>query len=102
MRTYNDSCVPLASNAMTTSKTKHIDIRYHYSRDLAKLGSISIVWCPTVDMLADILTKFSLPSPIHLKHARRMLSGIYYLVLAQFKFHGECWYSRTTLCIPMY
>jgi hypothetical protein len=29
-------------------------------------------------MLADILTgKFSLPSSIHLKHARRMLSGTF-------------------------
>jgi hypothetical protein len=62
---------------MTTSKSKHIDIKYHYIRDQVKQASIRIVWCPTDDMLADILTKFSLPSSIHLKHARRMLSGTF-------------------------
>jgi hypothetical protein len=59
---------------MTTSKSKHIDIRYHYIRDLVNLGANSIVWCPTDDMLADTLMKYSLPSSIHFQHARRMLS----------------------------
>ena len=62
---------------MTTSKSKHIGIRYHYMRDLVKLGFISIIWCPIFDMLTDILTKFSPPTSVHLKHARRMLSGTY-------------------------
>jgi hypothetical protein len=73
----NESCIALATNNMTTSKSKHIDIKYHYIRDLVKQGSIRVVWCPTGDMLADILTKFSLPSSVHLKHARRMLSGTF-------------------------
>jgi hypothetical protein len=30
----NESCIALASNDMTTSKSKHIDIKYHYIRDL--------------------------------------------------------------------
>ncbi len=71
----NDSSISHAKTIMTTSKSKHIDIRYHYIRDLVTQGSISIVWCPTADMLADILTKFSLPTSVHLKHAHRMLSG---------------------------
>ncbi len=73
----SDKCISLAKNAMTNSKSKHINIRYHYIRDLVKQGSISIIWCPTADMLADILTKFSLPTAFYLKHARRMLSGTY-------------------------
>jgi hypothetical protein len=68
----NESCIALASNDMTTSKSKHIDIKYHYIRDLIKQGSIQLFWCPTNDMLADILTKFSLPSSIHRKHALRV------------------------------
>ena len=77
--TYEDnkSRIALATNDMTPSKTRHIDIKHHFIRDRIKKGAISIVWCPTSDMLADILTKFSLPSSIHLKHARRMLSGTY-------------------------
>jgi hypothetical protein len=41
---------------MTPSKTKHIDIKHHFIRDLIKKGAIFIVWSPTSDMLADILT----------------------------------------------
>ncbi len=75
--TYEDSasCISLDTNDMTTSKSKLNDIRYHYIHGLVKLGAISIVWCPTEDMIADILTKFSLPSSIRLKHARRKLSS---------------------------
>ena len=80
----NESCISLATNDMTTSRTKHIDIKHHFVRDLIKQGAISIIPHPmnhpnrpTSDMLADILTKFSLPSTVYLKHARRMLSGTY-------------------------
>ena len=74
----NESCISLASNDITTSKSKHIGIKYHYIRDLIKQSSIDIIWCPTDDMLADILTKFSLPSSTHRKHALRMLSGTFF------------------------
>ncbi len=76
-------------------------VRYYYIRDLVKLGAISIVWCPTEDMLADNLTKFSLPSSIHLiKHARSMLSGTYFG-------HGPVSVPRGSVgtlypCLPMY
>jgi len=73
----NESCISLASNDMTTSKSKHIDIKYHYIRDLIKQGSIAIIWCPTDDMVADILTKFVFLLLIHRKHALRMLSGTF-------------------------
>ena len=39
------------------SKTKHIDVKYHYSRDIENRGVISLVYCPTTEMQADILTK---------------------------------------------
>jgi len=72
-----ESYFSLATNDMTTSQSKHVDIKYHYIRDLVKQDAISIIWCPISDMLADILTKFSLPSSVLLKHACRMLSGTY-------------------------
>jgi hypothetical protein len=39
----NESCISLATNTMNTSKSKHIDIKYHYIRDLVKQSSIRIV-----------------------------------------------------------
>ena len=59
---------------MTTNKTKHINIRFHFVRDLIKDGTIALTWCPTENMLADILTKFSLPAARHMKLAMMMLN----------------------------
>ena len=70
----NKGCVALASNAMTTNKTKHINIRFHFVRDLVKDGTVELTWCPTENMLADILTKFSLPAARHKKLAMLMLN----------------------------
>jgi hypothetical protein len=73
----NSGCMALATNPMTTGNTKHIDIRYHFIRDLVKSGEVLIEYCPTRDMVADALTKFLLPAALHLKHVGRMLSGTY-------------------------
>jgi hypothetical protein len=73
----NESSISFASNDMTTSKPKHIDLKYHYIHDLIKQGSINIIWCPNDDMRAGILTKLSLPSSAHRKHALHMLSGTF-------------------------
>jgi hypothetical protein len=74
----NESCIALATNDITTSRSKHIDIKHYYIRELVKQGDISITWCPTYKILAHILTKFSLPSSsIHLKNTRRMLTSTY-------------------------
>ena len=37
--------------------SKHIDIRYHFVRDHANAGNIKLVYCPSEDMVADMLTK---------------------------------------------
>jgi hypothetical protein len=44
------------------SRTKHIDIRYHFIRQNIQDGFISLQYCPTEEMVADILTK---PLPVH-------------------------------------
>ena len=38
-------------------KTKHISLRYNIVRELCSKGTIDIKYCPTEDMVADILTK---------------------------------------------
>ena len=73
----NMGCIALATNPMTTGKTNHIDIRYNFSREVLKSKAVVLEYCPTTDMLADALTKFSLPTPLHLKHVSKMLSGTY-------------------------
>lgn len=42
---------------MTTSRTKHIDIKYHFLRQEVENNSITCIYLPTEQMLADSLTK---------------------------------------------
>ena len=58
----NQSCIALARDPVAHSRTKHIDVRYHYIRELVSFGKTTIDYMPTEDMLADILTK-PLPYP---------------------------------------
>jgi hypothetical protein len=53
----NQAAISLAANANYHARTKHIDIRYHFIRSMLENGSINLVYCPSDDMTADILTK---------------------------------------------
>jgi len=57
MYSDNQSCIALAENPEGHSRSKHIDVQYHYSRQLIEYGKILLDYCPTKDMLADVLTK---------------------------------------------
>jgi len=46
------------------SRTKHIDIRYHYIRGLVSTGEITLKSCDTNEQATDIFTK-SLPQAKH-------------------------------------
>jgi hypothetical protein len=39
------------------SRTKHIEVRYHFLRDSVEKGNIDLIHVPTEKQLADILTK---------------------------------------------
>jgi hypothetical protein len=53
----NKPCILTASNPIINDRNKHIDIRYHWIRNEVKLGSLHLMYCPTADMVADVLTK---------------------------------------------
>ena len=53
----NQGSLSLAGNPENHQRTKHIDIQYHYTRELVNTGALTIEYCPTQLMLADILTK---------------------------------------------
>jgi hypothetical protein len=53
----NQSAIAMVHNGNDHGRTKHIDIRYHYIRDLVKDGKINVKYLPTEDMVADTLTK---------------------------------------------
>ena len=56
---YEDdqSAIALAKNPEFHKRTKHIDIRYHFVREKVEDNQVTLEYCPTQDMLADIMTK---------------------------------------------
>ena len=53
----NQGAIAIAKNPIAHSRTKHIDIRYHYIREALQDGEINLLYCPTDEMTADLLTK---------------------------------------------
>jgi hypothetical protein len=53
----NESAIRMADNLVEHSRTKHIDIRYHFLRDHQQKGDIEISYVNTHNQLADIFTK---------------------------------------------
>ena len=53
----NSGTIATAVNPMKSERTKHIDMRMHFCRDKVRGGFVVLAYCPTAEMLADILTK---------------------------------------------
>jgi hypothetical protein len=51
------SAISVAKNPVIHSRTKHIEVRYHFLRDNVEKGNIDLIHVPTEKQLADILTK---------------------------------------------
>ncbi|CAB4027048.1 Hypothetical predicted protein [Paramuricea clavata] len=53
----NQGAIAMSRNPVLHKRTKHIDIKYHFIREKTQDGTIELKYCPTNEMLADILTK---------------------------------------------
>src|SRR5262249_17029316 len=53
----NQAAISLIYSVANNSKGKHIEVQYHYIRDIVEKGEIKVTYIPTSDMLADPLTK---------------------------------------------
>ena len=53
----NQGAISLAKNPTHHAKTKHVDVQLHFIRNHVEKGTIKVEYCPTEDMLADIMTK---------------------------------------------
>jgi hypothetical protein len=53
----NQGTISLANNPLLSDHTKHIDIRHHFVKEKIRNQEIYLSYCPTSDMVADILTK---------------------------------------------
>ncbi|XP_019433125.1 PREDICTED: uncharacterized protein LOC109340021 [Lupinus angustifolius] len=53
----NSSTIKLSKNPVLHGRSKHIDVRYHFLRDLVTDKTIDLVYCRSKDQVADIMTK---------------------------------------------
>ncbi|RVW62516.1 Retrovirus-related Pol polyprotein from transposon RE1 [Vitis vinifera] len=53
----NSSTIKLSKNPMMHGRSKHIDVHFHFLRDLTKEGVVELVHCGTQDQIADVMTK---------------------------------------------
>lgn len=53
----NTSSIKLSKNPVMHRRTKHIDVRYHYLRDLTNDEVVKLTFIGTEEQVADIMTK---------------------------------------------
>jgi hypothetical protein len=53
----NQSAISMADNPSHHSRAKHLAVREHFIRECISSKQINLKWCPTADMVADLLTK---------------------------------------------
>jgi len=53
----NQSAISMSKNPQFHCRAKHIDIKYHFVRDQVEKETVTLKYCPTKDMIADMLTK---------------------------------------------
>jgi hypothetical protein len=67
----NEGAIALAHNPQFHKRTKHIETRWHWIRELVQDGTIAIESCRDPDQTADVLTK-ALHRTKHLHHTQGM------------------------------
>ena len=70
----NQGTIALSKNPVNRQRCKHIDIKYHFIRDALHKKKIEIIYCPTTDMIADIMTKSM--TKLKLERFKRRLFGL--------------------------
>ena len=68
----NQSCIKLATNPVLHKRSKHIDTKYHFIRERVDDNSIKLIYTPTDEMAADLLTK-ALPQQKVEQHREQLL-----------------------------
>ncbi len=64
LQVENQGAIKVSKNDSFSTRTKHIDIQYHFVRDSLSKNLFSIQYCPTSEMAVDILTR-PLQSALH-------------------------------------
>ena len=53
----NQAAMAMTESYAVNRRNKHIEVRYHYCRRAVEKGVVTLKYCPTEDMVADMMTK---------------------------------------------
>ena len=53
----DQSAIQMTNNPQFHGRTKHIEIKYHFTRELVSTNVVQLQYCPMEEMIADMLTK---------------------------------------------
>ena len=53
----NQFAISMTNNPQFHGRSKHVSIKYHFIRDQVEKGVVEIKYCPTKEMIADMMTK---------------------------------------------
>ena len=78
VRVDNMGAIFMSENASASSRTKHVDTRYHFVREFVEDGFIRIVFVRTVDNVSDSFTK-NVTGDIYEAHVKEFIADRTYL-----------------------
>jgi hypothetical protein len=53
----NQNCVNLSENPVSHDQSKHVEIKFHYIRDMVHRKAVSVQYLPTDEQITYVLTK---------------------------------------------
>jgi hypothetical protein len=71
----NQAAIALAKQSSSNSSTRHMKLKFHYVREQLMEREIELEFCPTLKMIADILTKALERGPFE-RFRRVLLTGV--------------------------
>jgi len=73
----NKGCVDFCNNWSVAGRTRHIEVKQYFLRDLKEEGILKVKWKSGGNMTSDIFTK-NLPRPLFEKHGSKLYGDRYY------------------------
>jgi hypothetical protein len=83
MYTDSTACLSIATNVHTLGNVRHLAIRYNLVRCYVTIGEITMRYCVTEEMIADLLTKIVVGSQdarLTIRFYNLCPSGVYYVI----------------------
>jgi hypothetical protein len=73
VRVDNVGAIFMSENVSTSSRTRHVDIRYHYVREFVEDGFIKIIFVKSEENLSDGFTK-NITGTLYDAHTREFMA----------------------------